>query len=653
MRDRNDGDDGRDQGRARDDERGAERAIENKYLQKLDEPRDAFAEKRIEDMADRLSKTAGSTPDSIREALHLWRTKDPQPETHNIGDPMQMRLSEDKNLAFALLLRRAGVVPDREADAPAQAQARPQPNDDDIFAKAARGSAFKREQPENRGERPNSPDRAPERVAEPEQRPLLRASPPPPLSPRERQAVHADVLEAVARGAVQPRESGREESREDYFKRKYEELQSEPDKVRSVERDLEKLRKVAGLGDPDVAERQFEKADERFRAAGTDEERAKAFTRVMALSLLVQANRRDTKPDVPRDVMDDPKRPAVARDIAPPAVRDAAEEDTNRQRGRRAPPQPPEASELDRGDVPIRRMNDDGTFAPVRTVEVSDREIVIDELSRSVSRVRDQDAFGMKDRMRANSEEERLGESVAAEMFQAQRYWDNPDFMAEVRGAEARYEANPENADFRTLARQHELLTDDAREHNDDELHLADRIALAGLAQQQLYAQHRLEYRMAEDTVSELRAAPPWERDEVRREALALMDVEHRGERPFLDDLRFVKRELVRLQEDNEDAARVMAVLHQAHAPGVLAEEARWDPAARQRVHAEGDRLLLEDAAATDERLQRELNALRMDAVLAPDAPARAAALIRAQDVALLLEDLPSRRSLEIETGDR
>ena len=651
MRDRDDGN-----GRGRDDERGreqdqraTERAVENKYLLKLDDPRDAFAERRVQDMVDRLAPVAGNGPDQIREAWHLWRAKEPQPETHTVNDPMQARLSDDKNLAFASLLRRAGVQPDRDAPPVPERQDLPRAlGDDDIFARAARGSAFKRQpaaqDAENRGVRPNSrPDpaqRAPEpprEVPSPEERPLLRAV----VSPLERKLVQAEALEAVARGALNhARERPRNESREDYFKRKYEELRLDPSKVRGVERDLEKLRKVPGLGDPVVAEREFEKADERYRGASNDEERAKAFTRAMALNLLLDANRRDTAPDQLRPAVESspPRRGEERAEPAPELPN--REPDTNPEGQRRKAEAAPEAPPAG--------------IAPAERVDVSDRDIVVEGPSRSYARDSDQDAFRMKDRLRANSEEERLGEAVAHEMFASQRYWDNPELMAEVRAAERRYEANPENADFFVLARQHETLADDAQARDDDELHLADRIALAGLAQRQLYAQRGLEFRTAEDAVIEVRSSPPWERDQVRGEALALMEIEDRGERPFVDDFAFVKRELVRLHEENPDAARVVALLHQymRHSPALLAEDARWDPAASDRVKAEGDRVLLDDAAATDERLQRELTNLRLALLLDPEEAARTRALARAQEVALLLEVLPSRRSLEIDTGD-
>ena len=132
------------------------------------------------------------------------------------------------------------------------------------------------------------------------------------------------------------------------------------------------------------------------------------------------------------------------------------------------------------------------------------------------------------------------------------------------------------------------------------------------------------------------------------------MEIEHRGERPFVDDFAFVKRELVRLNDDDPDAARVMAVLHQfmRHSPATLAEDALWDPPASARVAAEGDRLLLDAAAATDDRLQRDLTTLRLALLLDPAEAVRAEALARAQEVALLLQELPARRSLEIDTGN-
>lgn len=94
MRDRNH-DDGRDAerggDRAREAEQRGERAIENHYLRQLDEPRDAVVAGRIAALADQLSRVTGPTSEAIREAFHLWRTKDPY--------------DEEKNLAFAVLLK--------------------------------------------------------------------------------------------------------------------------------------------------------------------------------------------------------------------------------------------------------------------------------------------------------------------------------------------------------------------------------------------------------------------------------------------------------------------------------------------------------------------------------------------------------------------
>lgn len=630
MRDRDGGDDREraDAGRERAVERDVERDVEDKYLLRLAEPRDGFAERRVRDMVDRLAPVVGDTPERIREAWHLWRAKEPQPETHALIDAMQLRLSDDKNLAFAALLERAGGRP-TQPQPPAPA---PPGGDDDVFARAARGAAFQRQpqgpvpvRPENRGERPNIRPEGGES-------PLLRA----PLSAKERQHIQAEALEVVARGALVRAQGRPVESREDYFTRKYAELQAEPARLRPVERDLEKLRKVPGLGDPAVAEREFEKADQRYQAADNDADRAKAFTRAMALRLLVEASRRDT--------VSDQELPLGA------GVRD------QREGSREQRPADPARDPDTKPDGPRGKREaavDVAAAAPsVRTVEVADGQVVPLRLEPSRDREREA-AFRMKDRLRANSEEERLGEAVADEMYASQRVWDNSELMAEVRAAERRYESVPENADFFALARQHEALVDDARERGDNDVHLADRIALAGLAQKQLYAQRNLEYRVAEDAVVDLRAAPPWERDEVKREALALMEVEHRGERPFVDDFAFVKRELVRLNDDDPEAARVMALLHQymRHSPAALAEDARWDPPASARVAAEGDRLLLDDAAATDDRLTRELTALRMTLLLDPAEAVRAEALARAQEVALLLEQLPARRSLEIDTN--
>lgn len=713
--------------------------VEDKYLARLADPRDDFAQKRIDDQAGRLAEVVGSTPAEIREAWHLWRSKDPQPETSAHMDPMQARLSDDKNLAFASLLARSGV--ERQPEAVALA-------DENPFAAAARGAGFRRAEG-NWGERPNIQPQAPEPRQEQEAAPLMRG----PISPLERQVIQGAALEAIARGALdvaRNRDNERPESRHDYYTRKRGELDEA--QLRCVERDVEKLRTVPGLGDVKTAEREFEKADGRFRSAPDEEERAKAFTRATALSVIIDdlQRRRDEparplpvpsgeQPDRSSDrelpaivpvrlgqpvraelVPTAPARGAVPldpanlptqrrdeeegttreqRDIEPdrdaertepePNLRPASDRDPGTAPGRRsamdrdrpaeerdaatAPGRPRSmdkdrpAEERDAGtepgrprsmehsvseNAPIHRIGPEGILVPARTAEVDDRQVV-EEHSVSFSRNLDRDAFSLRDRERQNSEDERLGQAVSTELFCAQDLRNLDAVRDQARAVTEILRADPENADWREVARKHEVHNDEAMDRGSHTLHLVQRIALAELAMERLAAHHRLVHHITTDHIAELRDAPPAERDALKQEALVLLAIESRpGERPF-EDWAFVGRELARVSDQGDDSVRVLALINAYNrhaAPSLLAEDARWEPATAERVRQLGDDLLREDPETVDARLASELATLRMTIVLDPDADAREAARERAKEVAMLAQDLPARRSLEIET---
>jgi hypothetical protein len=87
-----------------------ERANEEKYCARISDPRSDEAMLRITTLAQKLASESRPPGTMFREAWHQWRASTTQPETPNQLSSEQLRVLDEKNLAFALLSSQLSLV---------------------------------------------------------------------------------------------------------------------------------------------------------------------------------------------------------------------------------------------------------------------------------------------------------------------------------------------------------------------------------------------------------------------------------------------------------------------------------------------------------------------------------------------------------------
>jgi hypothetical protein len=232
------------------------------------------------------------------------------------------------------------------------------------------------------------------------------------------------------------------------------------------------------------------------------------------------------------------------------------------------------------------------------------------------------------------------------------------DLVNTVNDRIASFRAVQENADATQLLRQHTaLVRDEARPEQTGNVHIAERYALATLRTESLHRSRHLADNIAGDYFNELKALPPWDRDEIKTEAATLMATQERAfdEYPFGDNT-YLRDELLTQHEHAPEYGRLCALMLKANATpsNWHAYEVERDPVLYKQAQDRATSLLEKDPSKVDAMLQRELADAKLDVVFAEmqgNSEALRSAQMRAGQLAIIYEVLPTRRALEVDTG--